>query len=827
MPWRAPRPPRTHGASFVTTTLSLLSRAVLVLAIGATNVVGQCANVWRPADVLPGADGDVLAAVRWDPDGAGPLGEHVVFGGAFQWIGGLAANRVVLHDPATNTSAPLGSGLDGTVQTLLVLATGELIAGGSFATSGGVAVANVARWTGSAWAPIGAGLSQSVFDFVVMPNGDLVAAGSQNVQRWNGSTWTTMGPASFSSVATLAVLQNGDLIAGGYFPDIGGVFYDHLARWTGSAWVPFGGGATSRVDELLTMPNGDLIAGGQFQPIGSVVAPYLARWNGTTWLAMNSPVQSQVHALALHANGTLLVGGSGGAFGGVAQWNGVAWSPVLVGLPAPTQARAIVGLPSGDLFVGGTFTMVGATSARNVVRATPTAWLPIVAGGPSLGVLALSLAPNGDLVASGNFQFPGLGLRQIARRSGGVWSPIGSVLTGNQFVHALPNGDVVAGHATALQRWDGSAWNAFGPAPPVPGIGGYNVVVGAPNGDVLVGGNFVMGGPGGPPASVARWDGATWSIVGGFLGTVDRLAVAADGSIVAAGSLHAGGNQHELARFDGTQWSTWDLAAGPHVMSAVLALPDGSVVVSAAPVPFGGANASTVSRWNGGTWTPFGGAFTGLATGLLRLPDGDLVASGGFTAAGGVPARGLARWNGVAWQPLAGGVGSGVNAGVLATKMLANGDLAVGGLFTQAGGAPAANFAELTTTCPASRQSAGVGCGSVVLTADLPWIGSTWRATATGLPPVAVAFVVSGVTTTTLPLASVFATAQPGCTLHVQPDVVDLVLATAGKVSSQLAIPDVPTLVGAGFHHQVVSLALDATSAVTATDAVSVVAGSF
>lgn len=805
-------------------SLLRLSQATVWLGLAASPAIGQCTNLWRPGEVVPGTDRDVLAAVAWDPDGAGPAGEQVVFGGAFQWVGAVAARRVVLCDPATNVCTPLGTGFDdGIVQALFVLPSGELIAGGSFTAAGGVPVAGVARWNGTAWAPIGAGVGAAVTDFVLLPNGDLVASTTQGVRRWSGGVWTAIGPAWFPGVATLATLPNGDLIAGGYFDDIGGVFYENLARWTGTAWVPFAGGAESTVDELLVLPNGEVVAGGQFTSIGSVASPYLARWNGSTWASMNCPVAAHVRTLLRRANGDLLVGGFGGTFGGAALWNGASWSAVVPGTSAPGEVRAVAELANGDLLFGGRFFSVGTTAARNLVRATATAWSPIATGAPTLGVVAMSLAPNGDLVASGNFFFPGLGLRQIARRSAGVWSPIGAVLTGNQFVQALPNGDIIAGYGGVLQRWDGSTWNTFGPAPPVSGIGGYNCVALAANGDVLVGGNFAMGGVGGLPASLARWDGSTWSRVGGFIGTVARLDEATDGTIVAVGSFLGASGAHELACFDGVQWSTWDLAAGQQAASAVLVLPDGSVVVSAAPVPFGGANSSHVQRWDGSTWTPLGGVFTGIATRLLRLPDGDLVASGGFTAVNGVPARGLARWDGVAWQPLA----AGVDGTIAATLLLPNGDLAVGGNFTQAGGGPSAHFAELTTSCPAGRQSGGAGCAGHGLDAELAWIGATWRATATGLPPAAIAFAVTGAGSAAVPLGLVFGTALPGCTLHVQPDIVGLVLAAGGASTTAFAIPEAPALVGAVFHHQVVPLALDATLAVTATDAVRLVVGAF
>ena len=113
------------------------------------------------------------------------------------------------------------------------------------------------------------------------------------------------------------------------------------------------------------------------------------------------------------------------------------------------------------------------------------------------------------------------------------------------------------------------------------------------------------------------------------------------------------------------------------------------------------------------------------------------------------------------------------------------------------------------------------------MTASLPWTGSTWRAYGSGLPNAALVFVVQGFATTSLPLASVFATALPGCTLHVQPDYVGLVLANAGNAAVGFAVPNDVALAGTTFHHQMVPLALDATLAVTATNALTLTVGTF
>jgi hypothetical protein len=153
--------------------------------------------------------------------------------------------------------------------------------------------------------------------------------------------------------------------------------------------------------------------------------------------------------------------------------------------------------------------------------------------------------------------------------------------------------------------------------------------------------------------------------------------------------------------------------------------------------------------------------------------------------------------------------------------MLPSGDLAVGGDFTRAGITASAFFARLTATCPATVASQGAGCtgsgGPNVLAATaLPWIGSTFRARATGMPALGLVVAATGLTAQSLPLSSVLPQGQPGCTLLVSPDLLDVLLPVAGTANSQLALPNTPSLVGQSFHHQMVPLELDLSSAITA-----------
>jgi len=104
----------------------------------------------------------------------------------------------------------------------------------------------------------------------------------------------------------------------------------------------------------------------------------------------------------------------------------------------------------------------------------------------------------------------------------------------------------------------------------------------------------------------------------------------------------------------------------------------------------------------------------------------------------------------------------------------------------------------------------------VLAATALPWIGATFRARATGMPALGLVVAATGLSTLSLPLSSVLSQGQPGCDLLVSPDLLDVLLPVAGTASSQLVLPNSPSLIGQSFHHQMVPLELDLSSAITA-----------
>lgn len=406
----------------------------------------------------------------------------------------------------------------------------------------------------------------------------------------------------------------------------------------------------------------------------------------------------------------------------------------------------------------------------------------------------------------------------------GTWSSLG--LPANAIVNALatlPNGTLVATGTTlgssygeGLVAWNGSTWSPLGTS-----TIDVSCLLPLPNGDLVVGGHF-QSIAGVPAKGVARWDGANWHALPGLdLITifnpdivVRHLARLANGDLVAGGLFTCSGGQC-LARWDGTSWTSIAPTTGILDVRALLALPNGGLAISL----------SGVRQWNGSSWSVLGNLpFGPYVYALTTAPDGSLIAGGDF-------ADGVARWDGTAWLP----VGSGSPMSVKAFAWGRDGNLLVGGGFASAGGAASPRIARLNTNCPAAVAEYGAGCvGSgglgVLSPVTLPWIGSTFRARAVGMPSSAILLSVYGFTPLSIPFASVLPEALPGCTILMSGDLIDVLLPAAGAVDTQVLLPNAPAIVGATLHHYVVPFEVDAALGVTAitnTNALTLTVGAF
>lgn len=202
----------------------------------------------------------LLATSSVDP--AAPL----YAGGLFTLMGGVADTvGIAKWVPSTATWSPMGTGIsNGEVRALAVDAQGNIYAGGSFTTMGGVTgTTYIAKWNGTTWEALGSGLAgggYGVFSMVIGKDGNLYVGGgfataggkaSNGFAIWNGSDWIAFSGADYPvfggtySVARNLVLDpaSGDIYFG---------TYDSYTTNPGNSWV-YHNGNFHRMDTAINV----------------------------------------------------------------------------------------------------------------------------------------------------------------------------------------------------------------------------------------------------------------------------------------------------------------------------------------------------------------------------------------------------------------------------------------------------------------------------------------------------------------------------------------------------------------------------------------------
>lgn len=272
-----------------------------------------------------------------------------------------------------------------------------------------------------------------------------------------------------------------------------------------------------------------------------------------------------------------------------------------------------------ELYIGGVFRFLGGVEANGVVKLTPNGLEPL-SGSQGTGVWRTSPGRQGSVLAFGTVTLGG----------------IPQLIVGGDFEIA---GGVVVNH---VARWDGSEWHALAGPEGVGVMGsGFDTVqaVGSLSGGgsvVYVGGRFSSAG-GVPANNIAVWDGTGWSALvtaqNGTDAAVRALEAFDDGSgyamFVGGGFNAAGGvaGTRGIARWDGASWSS--VGGGLAGNVAALAVVEqggqltlyagGSFTQSTSGVPLG-----FLGRWNGTTWSAAspGGTFSGEVEALTVRDQG-------------------------------------------------------------------------------------------------------------------------------------------------------------------------------------------------------------
>jgi hypothetical protein len=309
--------------------------------------------------------------------------------------------------------------------------------------------------------------------------------------------------ATFTGVATVS---DSDAWAVGYrsgaaFTNVGAKVL--IDNWTGTAWsqvaVPATPGNTALLLGVSVSSATDAWAVGRTQLNKSDFEPVALHWNGTAWsvspgFATAISIISGASAVGvadISAGDAYAIGNSAAtAVGSLAHWNGTAWSPVTLPLPAHANSNTTLNAISADgphdVWIVGTF--LDSANGQNETFSehfNGTAW----------SVVPMPLVNSSNINAF--FQFNGI----KANSASDVWA------VGDSGVVDVP------GSKTLIEHFNGTAWSIV----PSPSPGSIAILSGVTTSSAA---NSVWAvGADTPAGTTARqtltlnWNGTTWNVV--------------------------------------------------------------------------------------------------------------------------------------------------------------------------------------------------------------------------------------------------------------------------------------------------------------------------
>ena len=154
--------------------------------------------------------------------------------------------------------------------------------------------------------------------------------------RWNPVTeaWEAVVSGINAAVRCLAFDANGDLYAGGDFTELGSVSGNRIVKISNLDGMPTisslgpSFGLDDTCHSIAINSNGDVYAGGVFEHVGYLTVGGIAKWDGSAWSALAAGLNGSVHTLAFAPNGDLYIGGlfADASYPNLCKWNGTAFS---------------------------------------------------------------------------------------------------------------------------------------------------------------------------------------------------------------------------------------------------------------------------------------------------------------------------------------------------------------------------------------------------------------------------------------------------------------------------------------------------------------------
>jgi hypothetical protein len=315
------------------------------------------------------------------------------------------------------------------------------------------------------------------------------------------------------------------------------------------------------------------------------------RKNGE-WKSMNYGLNSVAYSMAVGKKTDLYVGGNFTVVNNnavainplllanrLAVWDGTSFS--ALSSVGPTMIYTVAIAPNGDIYVGGAFTTIGGVAANRIARWDGATWNALgtgLTGGVGTNCYRITIAPNGDVYAAGNFTAAGgITVHEIARWSGGAWHSMGTYAGLNSSVMAMvidPMGTTLylggvftdqyslAGTALSMVASYNPTTNLFSPV----GLGfnsppdDVETLAFSPSGKLYAGGGFVSSGTT-VLNRIAMFNGSAWVPLGtGMNDYIWEISVDKNENVIATGPFTTAGGVPvtRIALWNGTSWNQAD-----------------------------------------------------------------------------------------------------------------------------------------------------------------------------------------------------------------------------------------------------------------------------
>jgi uncharacterized delta-60 repeat protein len=370
----------------------------------------------------------------------------VLVAGNFGGYNGTSRNNIarLLANGELDLSFNPGTGTDGSIHTMQVLANGDVLIGGNFNTYNGIARRSIARLNtdgslDTGFNP-GSGASGTVECILVRTNGSLYIGGTfgtyNNVPRTNFARIQANGTLDngFPSIDLLPLSQvlsiseepSGALWIGG------GLIQQFLLRVTATGEIDqgtaLGAGPNGTVHQIVRLTSGSTLIVGNFTAFNGVTTFGLALLNPDGSLQQPFSAGSgfnnnRVMELLRRPDGRIMTRGAFKGYNGIPQYglasllpNGELDNTFNAGLGA-TQINAMALRTDGRLLIGGAFTTFNGLPSSRIVQLLANGALDNSFTCNVNGIISdIVLEPSGNVLIMGAFtQVNGMARNRIAR----------------------------------------------------------------------------------------------------------------------------------------------------------------------------------------------------------------------------------------------------------------------------------------------------------------------------------------------------------------------------------------------------------------------------